>query len=401
MNIISKIVKNYPIDGIRHMSKVANNYQHSGIRVMFDLAAHYDDLINFGVGEPNFDTPNHIKESAKKAIDEGFTRYEANAGMLELRQAIADKYKREFGYECKSENVMVTIGATEANFLTLITIVDPGDEIIITNPHYPSYFGHITLVGGKIVLVPTYEENGFKLQPEDLEKTITPKTKAIILNYPNNPVGAVLTKEDLGTLAEVVQKHNLMVISDEVYEKIYFDGCTHFSMSQISEVKDKVLITNSFSKTYAMTGWRIGYIVGDKKFISQMQKIQEGIVSCIPGFIQKAAIDAINGSQDVVRQMVVDYSRRRDILIDGLNAIPGIKCTKSLGSIYAFPNIKSFGKKSVDFAMELLKEAGVVSVPGSAFGSMGEGYLRFCFALSDENLREGVRRITEHVKKNY
>ncbi|MCJ7636576.1 MAG: pyridoxal phosphate-dependent aminotransferase, partial [Nitrososphaeraceae archaeon] len=388
MNCISKVVKNYPVDGIRHMSKVAESYQRSGIRVMFDLAAQYHDLINFGVGEPNFETPNHIKESAKKAIDEGLTHYEPNAGMLGLRQTIASKYKREFGYECTTENVMITIGGTEANFLTLMTIINPGDEVIITNPHYPSYFGHIKLVGGKVVLAPVYEENEFKLMPEDLEKAITPKTKDIFLNYPNNPIGAVLTKEDFEALAKVVKKYDLMVISDEVYEKIYFDGYTHFSMSQIPEVRNNILITNSFSKTYAMTGWRIGYIVGDKKFISQMQKIQEGIVSCVPGFIQRAAIDAINGPQDVVGQMVVDYTRRRNILIDGINAIPGIKCMKSPGSIYAFPNIKSFGKKSVDFAMELLKEAGVVSVPGSAFGSMGEGYLRFCFGLSDENLRE-------------
>jgi aminotransferase len=383
------------------ISKLANNYPGSGIRVMFNLAVQYHDLINFGVGEPNFETPNHIKEGAKKAIDEGFTRYEPNAGILELRQAIAYKYQREFGYKCIPENVMITIGGTEANFLTLMTIINPGDEVIVTNPCYPNYVGQIMLAAGKLVSVPIYEENEFKLMPEDLEKAITPKTKAIFLNSPNNPVGFALTKEDIEALAEIVQKHNLMVISDEVYEKIYYDGYTHFSISQIPEVRDNILITNSFSKTYAMTGWRIGYIVGDKKFISQMQKIQEGIVSCVPGFIQKAAIEAINGSQDVVGQMVVDYTRRRDILIDGLNAIPGIKCMKSPGSIYAFPNIKSFGKKSVDFAMELLKEAGVVAIPGSAFGSMGEGYLRFCFGLSDENLREGICRIAEHVKKNY
>lgn len=188
MNYISKVVKNYPVDGIRHMSEVAENYQRSGIRVMFDLAAQYHDLINFGVGEPNFETPNHIKESAKKAIDNGFTHYEPNAGILGLRQVIAHKYKREFGYECTTENVMITIGATEANFLTLMTIINPGDEVIITNPHYPSYFGHIKLVGGKVVLVPVYEENDFKLMPEDLEKAITPKTKDIFLNYPNNPI---------------------------------------------------------------------------------------------------------------------------------------------------------------------------------------------------------------------
>ena len=383
-----------------YLSKIASNYPASGIRYMFDLAAQYDDLINLGVGEPNFETPNNIKKIAKKAIDEGFTHYVANAGILELRQTIADKYKRELGLEYTAENVMVTVGAMEAILLTLVTIINPGDEVIVTNPCYPNYLGQIMMVGGKVVSVPLYEENEFKLQAEDLKKAITPKTKAIFLNSPNNPVGAVLDKEDIEALEEVIQKHNLIVISDEVYEKILFDGHTHFSMSQIPEVKDKVVIINSCSKTYAMTGWRIGYAIGKQEIISRMPKLQEGLTSCVSGFIQRAALAAINGSQAVVEKMVADYSRRRDILIDGLNTIPGIQCMKSPGSFYAFPNIKAFGKTSFDFAVELLKEAGVVGVPGSAFGSMGEGYLRFSFANSDENLREAVRRIAEHVKKN-
>jgi len=249
------------------ISRLANNYPGSGIRVMFELANQYNDLVNLCIGEPNFETPGYIKESAKKAIDDGFTHYVSNAGMLELRQAIADKHKRELGYEYTTENVMVAVGGTEANFLTLVTIINPGDEVIVTNPCYPNYLGQIMLAGGKLVSVPIYEENEFKLQPEDLEKAITPKTKAIFLNSPNNPVGFALTKEDIEALAEIVQKHNLMVISDEVYEKIYYDGRNHFSMSQIPEVRDDVLVTNSLSKTYAMTGWRVGYVVGDKKII--------------------------------------------------------------------------------------------------------------------------------------
>ena len=386
---------------MNYISKIASNYPASGIRAMFELAKEYDDLINLCIGEPNFETPDFIKESADKAIKEGFTHYVSNAGMLELRQAIAGKYKKEFGYECTIDNVQVAIGGTEANFLTLMTIINPGDEVIVTNPCYPNYLGQIMLVGGKVVSTPIYEENEFKLQPEDLEKAITPKTRAIFLNSPNNPVGFALTKKDIEALAKIIQKHNLIVISDEVYEKIYYDGNTHFSMSQIPEVREKVIIINSFSKTYAMTGWRIGYIVGDKKIISKMPAMQEGIVSCVPSFIQKAAVDAINGPQGDTEQMLVDYARRRDILIDGLNRIPGIKCIKSPGTFYAFPNIKSFGKKSLDFAIELLQEAGVVSVPGSAFGSMGEGYLRFSFANSDDNLREAVNRINHHIKKNY
>jgi aminotransferase len=383
------------------LSKTANNYPASGIRYMFDLAAQYDDLINLGLGEPNFKTPQHIKEAGKKAIDEDYTHYVSNAGIVELRQSIVDKYKRELGLEYTAENVMIGIGGMEAITLTLITMIDPGDEAIVTNPCYPNYLGEIMIVGGKVVSVPIYEKNEFKLQPKDLEKAITSKTKVIILNSPSNPVGAVLDKKDIEALAEVVNKYNLIVISDEVYEKIIFGGQTHFSMAQIPEVKDKIVIINSFSKTYAMTGWRIGYAMGKQEIISQMPKLQEGLTSCVSSFIQRAALAAINGPQAVVEKMVADYSRRRDILIDGLNTIPGIQCMKSQGSFYAFPNIKSFGKTSFDFAVELLKEAGVVGVPGSAFGSMGEGYLRFSFANSDENLKEAVNRITEHIKKKY
>lgn len=386
---------------MRYISEMTKEYPKSGIRVMFDLASKYPDAINLTVGEPNFDTPEHIKQSAIKAIEDNMTRYSANAGLYELRQAIANKYTNEFGEPYSPENVMVTVGAMEAIFLTLMTLFNPGDEIIIPDPAYPNYVGAATMLGCKIVRIPLYEEKGFKLQPEDLEKAITPKTKALILNYPNNPLGAILEKEDVEELAKVVKKHDIIVISDEVYDKIIYDGNKHFSMAQIPEVKKQVLIINGFSKTYAMTGWRVGYIVGDEEIIGNMPKLQESIVSCSPVFIQKAALDAISGSQDAVDEMVSDYYRRRDILVDGLNDIPGFKCLKSGGSFYAFANIKSFGKTSQEFAEEILREAKVVGVPGSAFGEMGEGYMRFSFANSDENLKEAVRRIKEYILKKY
>jgi aminotransferase len=384
-----------------YLSKIAQNYPASGIRYMFDMAAQYDNLINLGVGEPNFNTPKHIKEAGKKAIDENYTHYVSNAGIIELRQAIANKYRREFGIHYDPEDVMVGIGAMEVMTLALIATIDPGDEVIVTDPCYPNYLGELMIIGAKAVTVPVYEKNEFKLQPEDLENAITPKTKAVFLNSPNNPIGSVLDKKDIEALAAIVKKHNLIVISDEVYEKIIFDGKKHFSMAQIPEVKDKVIIINSFSKTYAMTGWRIGYALGNKEIFSKMPKIQEGLASCVSSFIQQAALAAIKGTQNDVFKMVDDYTRRRDILIDGLNTIPGIKCMKSPGSFYAFPNIKSFGKNSFDFAVELLKEAKVVGVPGSAFGSMGEGYLRFSFANSDENLKEAILRISDYIKKKY
>ncbi len=384
---------------MEYISERAKNYPKSGIRVMFDLVSKYPDAINLTVGEPNFETPKHIKQSAVKAIEDNMTKYSANAGLYELRQAIADKYTNEFGEPYSPENVMVTAGAMEAIFLTLMIIINPGDEIIVPDPAYPNYIGAATMSGCKIVRIPLYEEKGFKLQPEDLEKAITPRTKALILNYPNNPLGAILEKENVEKLAEIVKKHNIIVISDEVYEKIIYDGNEHFSMAQIPDVKKQVLIVNGVSKTYAMTGWRIGYVVGDEEIISNMPKLQESIVSCLPVFIQKAALDAINGSQEAVNEMVKDYYRRRDILVDGLNGIPGFKCMKSGGSFYAFANIKSFGKTSQEFAEEILREAKVAGVPGSAFGEMGEGYMRFSFANSDENLKEAIRRIKEYVEK--
>lgn len=385
---------------MNYLSKMALNYPTSGIRKMFDLAEQHEDAIKLTVGEPNFDTPLNIREAAKKAIDEGNTHYSPNAGIKELRQAVADKYK---GYpkEYDFENVIITVGGLEALALAMLTTIDPGDEVIIPDPAFPNYEGQILMAGGKPVAVPAYEENDFKIRAEDIEKAITPKTKAILLNSPSNPLGSVLSKSDVQAIAEIAEKYDLIVYSDEVYEKIIFDNCESFSMAKIPEIQDRVIIINSFSKSYAMTGWRLGYIVADKKIVSKMITLQEGMVSCVPTFIQVAGIEALTGPQNALEKMIKDYARRRDILIDGLNNIPGMTCKKSSGSFYAFANIKSFGKTSMEFAEELVKEAGVVAVPGSAFGKMGEGYMRFVFANSDENLIEAVRRIHEFVKKTY
>jgi aminotransferase len=382
------------------LSKMTLNYPASGIRKMFDLAEKYDDAIKLTVGEPNFDTPLNIKEAAKKAIDEGFTHYSPNAGLKELRQEVADKYSG-FPKEYTYENVMITVGALEALALSIFATIDPGDEVIIPDPAFPNYEGQILMAGAVPVAVPVYEENDFKIKAEDIEKAVTKKTKAILLNSPSNPLGAVMEKSDIEAIAEIAQKHDLLVFSDEVYDKIVYDGCECFSMASIPEVQDRVIIINGFSKTYAMTGWRLGYIVADKKIISNMPKLQEGILSCVPTFVQIAGIEALKGPQDSLKNMISDYARRRDILVDGLNSIPGISCKKSPGSFYAFSNIKSFGKTSLEFAEELVREAGVVAVPGSAFGKMGEGYMRFVFASSDENLEEAVRRIRSHVKNKY
>ncbi len=385
---------------MNYLSDIALNYPASGIRKMFDLALQYKDAIKLTVGEPNFETPQNIKEAAKKAIDEGYTRYSPNAGLPELREAVAKEYFK-YSNEYTLDNVMITVGGMEAIAMCLLATLNYGDEVIIPDPCFPNYVGQVMVAGAKPVSVPVYEENDFSIKAKDIEKAITPKTRAILLNSPSNPLGSVICKEEIKEIAKLVEKYNLIVYSDEVYDKLVFDDIEYFSMAQIPEVRDRVLVINSFSKSYAMTGWRIGYIVGNKEIISVMPKLQEGIVSCVSTFTQRAALEAISGSQDAVKQMYLDYVRRRDILIDGLNAIPGISCKKSSGSIYAFANMKELGISSEQFAEELVKNAGVVVVPGSAFGSMGEGYFRTVFANSNENLKNAVARIDEYVRKTY
>lgn len=381
-------------------SLVAKEYPASGIRKMFDLAAQYDNIINLTVGEPNFDTPLNIKEAAKKAIDDGYTHYSPNAGLPELREAVADKYKHYWdGYT--KENVIITVGALEALTLGLIALIDKEDEVIVQDPGFPNYYGQILIAGGKAVPVPCYEEHDYKIQAADIEKAITPKTKAIILNSPSNPLGSLLEKEDILAIAQVIKKHHLYVFSDEPYDKILYDGKEFFSIAQVPEIRDHVFVLNSFSKSFAMTGWRVGYMLADQSFIPTLAQIQEGMVSCVSTFSQIAAIEALNGPQDAVESMLADYTRRRDLLIDGLNRIPGITCKKSPGSFYAFANVKAFGKTSQEFAEDLIKYARVVAVPGSAFGKMGEGYIRFVFANSDENLIEAVNRIEKYVREAY
>ena len=382
------------------LSNLTMNYPVSGIRAMFDLAADYPGAINLCNGEPNFETPEHIKESCIKALREGRTKYGTEPGLPAMRQAVADKYRTQFGRTYDMDNVMVTIGGVEGIFMALMTILNPGDEVIIPDPAYTCYVGQTLTLGGVPVRVPLYEEHGFRLQAEDLEKAITPKTKAIIITYPSNPLGAVLDRADGEALAKVIEKHNIMVISDEVYEKIIFDGREHFSLAQIESIKDQVLVVNSLSKTYAMTGWRLGYVVGtDKDIMRHMFKMQQAVASCMPIFTMQAGADAINGPQDCVEDMRRQYERRRDLLYNGLKEIPGMKPFRTEGSFCTFINIKDFGVSSWEFSKELLVNAGVMTIAGTAFGEMGEGYLRICFANSDENILEGVKRIKEYVER--
>lgn len=383
------------------ISQRASDFPRSGIRKMSALALSMEDVISLCIGEPDLETPPHIIEAAGEALRAGFTHYAPSGGLLELKEAVAKRYRNTTGLEYGPENVIITTGTTQGLLHSFLGALNPGDEIIVPDPYYPNYLGQFHIAGIKAVTVPVTEDNVFRLQAEDLEKAITPATKAILLNSPNNPTGAVLEREDLASISEVVKRYDLTVISDEVYDSIIYDNLDYCSMAQIPGMQDRVIIHNGFSKAYAMTGWRLGYIVAPAKYVEQTVYLQEALISCAPTFAQVAAAAALNGSQACVDEMVATYSRRRNIVLDGLNDIPGVSCYPTGGAFYAFPNISSFGKRSEDFAIDLLQKGKVATVPGSYFGENGEGHLRLSFAASDDDLAEAIRRFRKYVLENY
>ena len=376
-----------------NLSIRALNSPPSGIREMFELAKDYDNVVNLCIGEPGFTTPTNIIDAGKKALDEGHTKYTSNAGVIELRRVLSEKLKKDNGIDSDPENnLIVTTGAGEAIILTLLALINDGDEIIIPDPSWPNYLGHIATVGGKVVQVSTFEDDGFSLKADAVKKAITDKTKVIIVNSPSNPTGAVMSKEELIKIGKIAKENDIIIISDEPYEKLIYDGLTHFSLGSLEEFKDNVVTINSFSKTYAMTGWRVGYANGPQYIINAMVKLQENISSCVNSSAQQACIEAIAGKQDAVHKMIEEYKNRRDILVKGLNEIEGVSCISPKGAFYAFANIKALGMSSADAAKTIIKEVQVVTTPGSAFGLAGEGYLRFSFASSTEDIVEALSR---------
>ena len=279
------------------ISQRAKQYPASGIRKMFDLAAQYPEAIKLTVGEPNFDTPQYIKDAAKRALDEGQTHYAPNAGTTELREAVAAKYRKQYWEGYTKDHVIITVGAMEGLFLAMMTLLDPGDEILVPDPCFPNYYGQASSIGARAVPVPTYEEYDYRIQAADIEKAVTPRTRAILLNSPCNPTGAVLTKEDILAIAKVAKTHDLWVLTDEPYDAIVYDGIQPYSMAQVPEMQDRVMVLNSFSKSYAMTGWRIGYLVAPEPgYIKKMAQLQEGVASCVSTFTQAAAVEALEGA---------------------------------------------------------------------------------------------------------
>jgi aspartate aminotransferase len=370
------------------------------------LKAQGVDVIGFGAGEPDFDTPTNIKEAGKKAIDAGFTKYMPVGGADDLKDAIIAKMKKDHGLEYSRDEISVACGAKHSLYNISQALIQEGDEVIIPAPYWVSYPDQVVLAGGTPVFIETDETTLFKITPAQLEKTITPRTKALILNSPCNPTGTSYTVEELKAIGQVCLKHDFLIISDDIYERLIYDGLIFANIVQVvPELKSRTMVVNGVSKTYAMTGWRIGYACGPKELIGAMTKMQSQSTSNATSIAQKAAVEALNGPQDAVAAMIVEFEKRRTYIVERLNTMPGVTCFKSTGAFYVFPNFsavygKSFNGKvianSTDFAAYLLEEAKVALVPGVAFGA--DKYARLSYAISMENIKKGMDRIEEAIK---
>ena len=376
------------------LSTAAQNAMPSGVRRMFELAKRYPDAINLTLGEPGFATPDYIIDAGILGLKERKTKYTPNAGIKQLRDAIAYKLKKENGIVCDPDkNLIVTAGATQALMLAMVTLVNPGDEVIIQGPNWPDYKGQIDMVNAKTVYAKVSEGNGFKMTADIIEPLITDKTKLIIINSPSNPTGGVLDYSDLLEIAELVKKYKIFVISDEPYEKLVYDGFTQKSLASIPGMEDYVLTINSFSKTFAMTGFRVGYICANEMITENLIKLHENMIASVPEPMQLAAVEAIYRGDTDVRKMVEYYDGNRHLLVEGLNRINGFSCFLPKGAFYAFPNISGFKMSSVEAAEYILEKTHVVTAPGSAFGPDGEGYIRICYASRYEDLAQALRRM--------
>ncbi|MDZ8138551.1 MAG: pyridoxal phosphate-dependent aminotransferase [Nostoc sp. DedQUE04] len=361
------------------------------------LKAEGIDVCSFSAGEPDFDTPAHIKAAAVKALDEGKTKYGAAAGEPKLREAIAHKLKIDNGLDYKSENVIVTNGGKHSLYNLIVALIDPGDEVIIPAPYWLSYPEMVTLVGGVSVIVPTDATTGYKITPEQLRKAITPKTKLFILNSPSNPTGMVYTPDEIKALAQVIVDADIFVVSDEIYEKILYDGAEHISIGSLGkEIFDRTLISNGFAKAYSMTGWRLGYLAGPVEIIKAASTIQGHSTSNVCTFAQYGAIAALQSPQDCVEEMRQAFAKRRQVMLDRLNAIPGLSTAKPDGAFYLFPDISKTGLKSLEFCDALLEEHQVAVIPGIAFGA--DDNIRLSYATDMATIEKGMDRLEKFVK---
>ncbi|SMC40492.1 aminotransferase [Oscillospiraceae bacterium] len=380
------------------LSNMANRIQPSLTRKLFDMASKYDDVIDFTLGDPDYETPEYIRKAGCDAINGGKTHYSANAGLKELREVISDRIYSEAGIKYDSLNeIQISVGAMEGIFLTLCCLVDPGDEVIIPSPHWVNYRHMTEMLNGNPVLVNVSEDNGFLLSPEAFQKAITDKTVAVILNSPNNPTGAVYDKDTLFELCRIAFEKDVLIIWDECYKSILFDGAKFVSILDFPDMKDHSVIVNSCSKRYSMTGWRVGYLAGPSWLISNMPKIQENIAACVPVPSQYAALAALSSSDEITDEMRAGFESRRNVLIRELNKIDKISVTPPKGTFYALVNIKNTGMKSEQFAYSLLENTHVAVVPGITYGDACEGYIRIAFTMNEAKIVEGVRRIKTFI----
>lgn len=380
------------------LSKMIQAIPPSGIRRFFDLASTMEDVISLGVGEPDFVTAWNVREASIYSMERGFTTYTSNSGLPELRKEISkylvDNFRVE--YDPMSE-IIITVGASEAIDIAMRAIIDPGDEVLVVEPCYVSYVPVIQLAGGVPIAIQTSQENNFKITPQDLKAKITPKTKAIIFCFPNNPTGSIMNAEELEAITQVIREHDLLVISDEIYAELTYDS-KHVSIAEFSGLKDRTILISGFSKAFAMTGWRIGYACGPKDIIQAMTKIHQYTMLCAPIMGQKAAIEALKNGMNEKNRMVESYRQRRNYIVKAFKDI-GLDCHKPEGAFYAFPSIKSTGFTSEEFAEKLILEEKVAVVPGSVFGESGIGYVRCSYATSLDSLQRAIERIDRFLNK--
>ena len=369
----------------------------SGIRKYFDLVNDMEDVISLGVGEPDFITPWHVREAGIYSLEEGSTHYTSNSGMPELREAISEYLDRRFKLKYNAEEeILVTVGGSEGIDLALRALVGPGDEVIIPEPSFVAYQGCTAFTGATPKVIDLKAENEFKLTRQELEEAITDKTKVLIMPFPNNPTGATMNKEELSEIVEVLKDKDIIVLSDEIYAELSYEE-NHVSIASFPEMRDKTIVINGFSKSHAMTGWRLGYACGNSVIIDAMKKIHQYAIMCCPTTSQYAAIEALASGDEVVKEMMTAYNQRRRVLLDGFKKI-GLECFEPQGAFYLFPSIKSTGMTSDEFCEKLLKEEELLVIPGTAFGKSGEGFIRCSYASSMENILESIKRIDNFIK---
>ncbi len=385
--------------------KLANRMSRLGTETAFVVLAKARDLekkgmevIHLEIGEPDFDTPRNIIDEAIKALNNHWTHYSPSAGLSELREAIVDEIKNTRGLTIKPENVVVTPGGKPVMFFSILALVNEGEEVIYPNPGFPIYESIINFIGAKPVPIKLREENQFRLDVAELKALVSPKTRLIIINSPHNPTGSMLDYDDVKQIAELAVKHDIYVLSDEIYSRTTYDA-KHHSILTFPGMPERTVLLDGFSKTYAMTGWRLGYGVMPEDLAGQVAKLQTNCNSCTASFSQIAGVEALRGDQSEVKRMVTEFRRRRDVIVNGLNRIKGFSCLMPEGAFYVFPNVKRLGLKSADLADRLLNEAGVAALSGTSFGAYGEGYLRFSYANSIENIEKALNKIAAFVEK--